>query len=256
MQDQERYKISSIEKALDVIEALAEHDHLSLIELSSILGKNKSSIYRILLTLESRGFVARHNESGKYCLGFQQLVISKRLLENNSLRACALPEMKRLSDKYGDTVNLGVLNQGVVLYIDIIEGTNSLRMNESVGSTCPFHATAMGKVMVSHLPKEERGRLLQSATLAPITPSTITDAARLKEEFNDIRTRGYAIDDEEIIVGARCIAAPIYNSTGKIEGAVSISGAAHRYPLDGLDSIAKDVCQAAEVISHKLGFYR
>lgn len=256
MQDQDRYKISSIEKALDVIEALAEHDHLSLIELSSILGKNKSSVYRILLTLEGRGFVSRHHENGKYCLGFKQLIISKRLLENNSLRVCALPEMKRLSDKYGDTVNLGVLNEGVVLYIDIIEGTNSLRMNESVGSTGPFHATAIGKVIVSHLPKEERERLLQSTIYEPITDTTITNAAALKDELNAIRSRGYAIDNEEIVVGARCVSAPIFNNTGKVEGAISISGAAHRYPLDGMEAIAKDVRQVAEVISHKLGFYR
>lgn len=256
MQDQDRYKINSIEKALDVIEALAEHDNLSLIELSEILGKNKSSVYRILLTLEGRGFVSRHHDNGKYCLGFKQLLISKRLLENNSLRVCAIPEMKRLSDKYGDTVNLGVLNEGAVMYIDLIEGTNSLRMNESVGSTSPFHATAIGKAIVSHLPREEREQLLQSGIFEKITEATITDAAALNDQFHLIRERGYAIDNQEIVEGARCVSAPIFNSSGKVEGAISISGAAHRYPLDDLDRIAKDVKQAATVISHKLGFYR
>jgi IclR family acetate operon transcriptional repressor len=144
---QERYTIQSIDKALDMIELLAERGTLSLIGLTELLDQPKSSTYRIVLTLESRGFISRSDEDGKYCLGYKQLMIAKYLLERNNLRAAALQEIKKLSERFGDTVNLGVLTDGDIMYVEIIEGSYALRMTDTVGSRQPFHATAIGKAM-------------------------------------------------------------------------------------------------------------
>jgi len=249
-----RYSITAVEKALDVLEALSEHDSLNLLELVDILKQPKSSLFRTILTLESRGYIARSEDTGKYCLGYKHLVLTKKLLENSSLRSCAVQEMKLLVDKYGDTVNLGVIDDNHVLYVEIIEGTHSLRMNESVGSTGPLHATAIGKCMLAYLPDSEVSRLIEQLELAPVTPNTITDRDRLRAELQRIKETGYAVDRQEAVQGAKCVAAPIFNIKGRIEGAISISGALHRFPDDKIPDIARDVRTAARQASLKLGF--
>lgn len=250
----DRYTISAIDKALDVIEALAEHDSLNLIELAEMLSKPKSSVYRIILTLENRGYITRSEETGKYTLGYKQLTLTRNLLEKNSLRNCALPEMRWLSDKYAETVNLGVLSGGKVLYMEMIEGKHSLRMNESIGSTSPFHATAIGKTIAAFSSEEKVESLLALNPLQKITPNTIVDVDLFKKELCLIRERGYAVDDQEVVLGARCVAAPIFNLSGKVEAAISISGAIHRYPEEKIPEIAEDVKEKANNISAKLGF--
>jgi|HigsolmetaAR203D_1030402.scaffolds.fasta_scaffold01030_2 IclR family acetate operon transcriptional repressor len=249
-----RYAIQSIEKALDVIEVLSEHDSLSLIQLAELVNQPKSSLFRIMLTLEKRGYVSRSDEDGLYCLGYKQLVITKNLLERNRLRAAATTEMQKLVDKYGDTVNLCVLSEGEILYVEIIEGTYALRMSDRVGSKAPFHATATGKAISASLRAEEVRRMAERTGLPQLTPNTITDLSRLMDELYRIRELGYALDNEECILGARCVAAPIFNMFGRVEGAISLSGAKHRFPDDRIPSIAEDVKAAAAAVSKKRGY--
>jgi len=249
----ERYTIQSIDKALDLIELLAEHGTLSLIELTERLEQPKSSIYRIVLTLENRGFISRSDEDGKYCLGYKPLMLTRNLLERNTLRAAALPEMKKLSDLYGDTVNLGVLLNGEILYVDIIESKHPLRMTDSVGSRSPFHATAIGKAIAAQLPDDTVRGLAGGFGLPSFTPNTITTEDGLLSELARIRGQGYALDDEEIVEGARCVGAPIFDLRGRSVGAISLSGAKHRFKDDRLPEISGQVREAAQSVSRKLG---
>ncbi|MFD0959251.1 IclR family transcriptional regulator [Paenibacillus chungangensis] len=250
----DRYIIQSIDKALTLIELLAERGSLSLIELTELLEQPKSSTYRIILTLQNRGFIARDDEDGKYCLGYKQLMLTRDLLERNTLRAAAMAEMKRLSEQYGDTVNLGVLIDGEVLYVDIIESLHPLRMTDTIGSRAPFHATAMGKAICAGMSDDEAELLARQYGLAACTDNTITSWPLLREELESVRQHGYALDDQEIVEGARCVAAPIYNMYGKVEGAVSLSGAMHRFADDKLPAITEQVKQAAAAVSRKLGY--
>ncbi|WP_135550556.1 IclR family transcriptional regulator [Paenibacillus cymbidii] len=252
---QERYTIQSIDKALDMIELLAERGTLSLIELTELLEQPKSSTYRIVLTLESRGFISRSEEDGKYCLGYKQLMIAKYLLERNSFRTSALQEMKRLSEKYGDSVNLGVLTEGDIMYVEIIEGSYALRMTDTVGSRSPFHATAIGKAIAAHLSEEQVRGMVAEYGLKPYTKYTIDTAEKFMAEMKRIRERGYAIDDQENTLGARCVAAPIFNMQGKVEGAMSMSGAMHRFEQDAMIGIVADVKAACAAASRKMGYH-
>ncbi|WP_284639281.1 IclR family transcriptional regulator [Paenibacillus silviterrae] len=252
---QERYTIQSIDKALDLIELLAERGSLSLIELTELLNQPKSSTYRIVLTLENRGFISRSDEDGKYCLGYKQLHITKNLLERSNIRTAAIPEMKRLSDLYGDTVNLGVLmDDGQIMYVEIIESTHALRMTDSVGSKSPFHATAMGKAIAAYSPEPLIDRLIDEYGLYPITKRTITSVDLFKTELEKVRQSGYAIDDQEIVEGARCVASPIFGMFGNIYGAISVSGAMHRYTDETIPEITTQVVAAAAAVSLKLGY--
>jgi len=252
----ERYTIQSIDKALDLIELLAEHGTLSLIELTELLEQPKSSTYRIVLTLENRGFISRSDDDGKYCLGYKQLTITRNLLERNTLRAAALPEMKKLSELYGDTVNLGVLLDGQVLYVEIIESTHPLRMTDTIGSRSPFHATAMGKAIAARLPVDEVRGLAVQYGLRPYTPNTIRSMDELLEDLATIRGQGYAFDDEEIVEGARCVAAPVIGPDGRPAGAISLSGAMHRFKPGRLPEVSDQVRLAALAVSRKLGGWK
>lgn len=249
----ERYTIHSIDKALDMIEILAERGSLSLIELTELLQQPKSSAYRIVLTLENRGFISRSEEDGKYCLGYKQLLITRNLLERNNLRTAALQEMKRLSEEFGDTVNLGVLLDGHVMYVEIIESTHALRMTDSVGSKSAFHATAMGKAIVAHYPEEKVTELLKECGMPKLAKNTITEAKQYVEELERVRSNGYAVDDQEIVEGARCVAAPIFDMFGKVHGAISVSGPMHRYHSNTIPEIARQVVKAAAAVSLKMG---
>ncbi|WP_409341145.1 IclR family transcriptional regulator [Paenibacillus sp. MBLB4367] len=250
---QDRYAIQSVDKALDVIELLAELESASLIELAEKLNQPKSSLYRIILTLENRGFIARSDQDGKYCLGFKQLVITKNLLEKNSLRAAALPEMNRLVDRFGDTVNLGVLSDDSALYVEIIEGTHALRMTDRVGSKAPLNATAIGKTLLAYMNADKRDRLLETMAYPVYTGRTAVSKESLLAKLQEVAAKGYALDNEEIVEGARCIAAPIFDMFGGIAGALSISGALNRFTDDKLADIAAEVKQAAANASRKLG---
>lgn len=253
VENTERYIIQSVDKALDLIELLAEHGSLNLIELTSMLEQPKSSTYRIVLTLENRGYISRSDEDGKYCLGYKQLMLTRNLLERNTLRTAAIYEMKKLSERYGDTVNLGVLVDGKVLYVEIIESTHALRMMDSIGSRSPFHATAMGKAIAAYMDSREVEGLVQVYGLPPLTPNTIQSVPQLKAALEKIQTDGYALDDEEIVEGARCVAATIFDMYGKPAGAISLSGAMHRFKPELLADISANVREAAAAISKKLG---
>lgn len=248
-----RYVIQSIDKALDVLELLAEHESLSLNELTEQLSQPKSSLYRILLTLELRGFI-KHSHDNGYSLGYKHLMLTKKLLEGNSLRDASLPEMKKLSDKYGDTVNLGVLSEGQVIYLEIIEGTYSLRMTDTIGTKCPIHATAIGKAIVAHIPEQDVSKILKQNDMIRFTSKTISEPEVLMEELKKIRLQGYALDNEEMVQGARCLSAPIFDMFGHVVGAISLSGAIHRFHQDQIDTIAADVMKTTQNISSKLGF--
>jgi len=160
---QDRYAIHSIEKALDVIEVLSVQGSVNLIELAELVNQPKSSLYRIILTLEKRGFISRSEEDGKYCLSYKQLVITKNLLERSTLRNAAFMEMNKLVDTYGDTVNLCALLEQDIVYVEIIEGTYALRMSDKVGSKSPFHATATGKAISAFLPEAKVKEMIPKA---------------------------------------------------------------------------------------------
>lgn len=251
----DRYAIHSVEKALDVFEVLSTAGSASLNELAELVQQPKSSLYRIIATLEKRGFIDRSDEDGKYCLGYKQLVITKQLLERSSLRNAAMPKMNKLVERFGDTVNLCVMLDGEIMYVEIIEGTHTLRMADKVGSKSPFHTTAAGKAIAAHQPERTVKEWIAKRGLPPLTPLTIANEADLFLELDRVRRQGYALDKEENVLGARCIGVPLFDMFGAVQGAISLSGAVHRYPDSEIESIAAAVIEAGRAISRQLGYH-
>lgn len=251
----DRYHIGSIDRALDVLETLSQAGTMSLIDLCNDLKVPKSSVYRAITTLENRGYIDRVGRDGKYCIGYKALEITKNLLDGNSLRNAALPQLNYLVETYGDTANLGILDGDEIVYVDLVEGTNALRMNESIGTRGPFYATGLGKAIVAHLSDAKREELISGVQeFCKFTTATIANKEQLQEEFRITRERGYSVDDEENIEGAVCVAAPIFDMYGQVLGSLSLSGAKHRFGSEHIERIISDVTQAARNASMKLGY--
>lgn len=257
--DEERpgpdYSIAVLDRALDVLEALAEAPvgaPLGVTEVARRVRTTKSAAFRILSNLERRGYVSKEPVTAKYALGTRLAYLGDRSLGAIDLRAAARPELEALHRRFGETANLGVREGREVVYIDMIESGHGLRMAASVGARDLIHSTALGKAMLAFLPTAERDRLLRRRLVAR-TERTITDPAVLREELERVRAAGVAEDLEENEVGARCLAAPIFNHAADVVGAISVSSPASRLDDARAAEVAAEVAAAAAAVSRRFG---
>lgn len=248
--------VQSIERALDILEVLCEEENpVELRELAKKAKLHKATVHRILKTLMKRGYIENINGSGVYKLGLQLLKLSSSLLEGLEVRREAKDLLEKLRDKTGETVHLGILEGAEVVYIEKIEGTRPLHMASGVGKRVPLYCTSLGKAILAYLEEERLNSLLKTINLEPRTPNTITSIEKLKEELVKIRHLGYSIDNIENEEGIRCVGAPIFDYTGKVIAAISISGAAFYIPLERIENeLGPLVKNTALEISKKLGW--
>jgi IclR family acetate operon transcriptional repressor len=202
-----QYSVRAVERVVDILDRLQEsREPVSLVSLAEVTGMPKSSAFRYLSTLEARGYVEKDPATGDYSLGLA-LPSHQRYLA--VLAARVRPSLERLRDRFGETVNLGVLDGDRVLYVEIIESQKSMRLAARRGDRDYLHSTAVGKVIAAHMPEDEVRALLASAGMPPSTDRTIRDADAYIAALTQVRSDGYAIDDEENETGARCVAVPL-----------------------------------------------
>jgi DNA-binding IclR family transcriptional regulator len=161
--------------------------------------------------------------------------------------------MTRVAFDVGETVHLALLDRAEVLYIERIEAQRSLTMGSKLGARNPIYCTALGKAILAYLPENEVDQILAASRMEARTRNTITNVLALKRELERIRDRGYAIDDEEIEDGVRCIAAPILNASNRAVAAVSVSGPSSRITPDRFQLIGKTMLKAAQELSTRIG---
>ena len=201
-------EVGVLNKTLDILESLADSDGMTVAELATASGVNKAAAYRILNTLERRGYAVRSaDEVRKYSVGPAFRALARESHSPGDLLAVARPHLRRLWEEFDETVNLGVLNQDQVLYLDILESEQGLRTTVDVGSHDDLHSTALGKAMLARLPMSDARQLLSHADMVAKTPRTFTSLPDLLADIDRTRTRGFALDDEENEPGARCVAA-------------------------------------------------
>lgn len=247
------YNIAVVGRAFDLLEALASaREPLGVSELARAVGSTKSATFRILATLEGRGYVTRDADTARYKLGIGLLFFGQRALEDIDLRSEARPVLEELHNRFNETVNLGVIINDKVIYLDILESEHGLRMTARAGSQDEIHSTAIGKAILSHWPEYELARFLESP-LTKRTSRTITDPLLLRKELDQIRTAGISQDKGENEEGASCFGAPIFDHQGEVVAAISISGPESRLAGETAHAAAQAVADAAAMISTRLG---
>jgi DNA-binding IclR family transcriptional regulator len=250
-----RRSVPSIERALSVLECLAQSKHgFSLSEISRRLGIPKSSAHLILVTLERRGFLQKHTQNGRYCFGLQLVSLSRSALENLDLREEATPFLRSLMQKSGLTVHMAVLERNEAVIIEKVEAPGLVRLASWIGRRLDVNCTAVGKVLISCLPNDELDNLVRTWSFARHNSRTIVSKSALKRELTSVRQSGYALDDEEDEPGLRCIGAPIFNETLKAVAAISVAGTTNQIPIDRVPILARMVMQVAQGISSRLGY--
>jgi len=244
--------ISVVGKAMRVLEAIRGRSEVPLGEISSSAGLIKSSTFRILFTLEHLGYVEK-SVGGRYTLTARLARLTRNDRPAPDLGNVAEPFMAELLRRFRETVNLGVLDNGEVLYIRVRETSHALRLTAHAGMRSPVHSTALGKCLLCCLPREEIEAILKKHPLRPVTPRTIRDRPTFYRELERVRSRGLAIDNQEDSSGARCLAAPILTSTGDVRAALSISGPAARMMPRRDREIAEALHEACGEIARLLG---
>ena len=217
------------------------------------LGFSKSRTHALLSTLSEIGLLRRTAQS-RYRLGWRVLALSRTLAETTEFRTEARKIMEELVEQTAELVNLATLEQGRVVYLERLSGTRAVRIDIShVGAELPAHCSGLGKVMLAYRPWREVEEIAARHGLPRLTEHTITDLERLHEEIKVVRRRGYAWDREEIVPEVACVAAPVFEHTGLVVAAISISAPAYR--LRAMKEAYRGaICEAARRVSARLGY--
>jgi IclR family transcriptional regulator, acetate operon repressor len=239
----------SIDKALTVLEALAEHRRVT--DIAAGTGLPKSTVHRILQSLVGREF-ARADGDGGYLPGPRILTLAGKVMNRFDPAQHADAPLLGLRDRTGLTVHFAVRSGDEAVYVRKLGGLRPYQTGSRVGMSTPLHSTAIGKAMLARLPDAEVASVLSRTGLARRTGRTITEPAAFLEHLTDVRRRGYAVDDEENEAGIRCIGAPVFDHTGAVMGGVSVSGLTFEISPED-KRLADEVVTAAREVSRALG---
>jgi len=248
--------VHSLVKALELLKLFSRgKGEWRMSELVEETGFHKSSVQRILSTLEQEGFLERCPENLLlYRLGLESLLLGNAARENLGLRELARPFLEELVESTQETAHLSVVDNFQVYYVDKVDSPQAVRMVTRVGQHIPIHTSSMGKALLAHMDTGELLAGLKAAGLPRVTRHSITSQDELLAELARVRESGLAFDDEEWAPGVRCVGSPVFDHAGRAVAAVSISGPANRLEGRALQKAAQEVKTAARAISDRLGW--
>ncbi|HEY6871225.1 MAG TPA: IclR family transcriptional regulator [Geobacteraceae bacterium] len=255
--EKSEYIIQAVSHALDLLEQFHDDvDELGVTELSKRLKLHKNNVFRLLATLESRGYIEQNRVTENYRLGLKTLELGQTFIKQMGLLRQSRPVLERLVRECNETTYVAILKESSIVYLDVVETDLTVRVVPRVGARLPAYCTAAGKVQFAYMTEEELDNYLPKE-LKRYTPNTITDRDELKKQLRQIAEEGYAIDNEELDMGVRCVGAPIRDYTRRIIGAVSISGPSMRFSDERMEKeLIPLVQKASEEISTKLGYHK
>lgn len=247
------YRVPAVWRALDILEYLGNNGEASFKEIYPNLDIPKSSVYQILETLQSRGYVRKVGDSQKFFLGFKLVALGSQIVSKLDIRAEAMPFLNELNAKTKMTCHLSILDGTEGVYLIKVECDQLIRMNSYEGKRLPLHSTATGKTLLAWLDEKERDEILKKMKLPPLTGKTLTKVADLERHLEVVRKRGWAFDDRENEPHIRGIAAPILNIKGEVVAAISLAGLVTQINSDNLIGLSELVKNTAQKISAQLG---
>lgn len=242
-------------KALEVLEMLAEaEDGARLTDIAEESGYPLSTARRLLMSLIERGYVEQDPQTSRYHLGAKILTLQAQGIRHRHVGRLAYSHLSLLRQQLDETINMGILSERSVIYLETLAPDSSFSFYAPPGTRMPLHATAMGKVLLAHLPTTTRAAMLATLEWKPFTPHTITSSTGLEAALTTIARQGYAVDNEEYALGIRCIAAPIADYSGRVVAGVSVTALATRLPSEREMAVAGTLKLACAHISQSLGF--
>ncbi len=249
------YRVQVLDRAMAALEVLgARPQECSLVELCNALKLHKSTVHRLMMVLEQHRLVDKNPDTGRYRLGLKLFEFGSKAIGALDLKRHAKPHLNRLLLEINETVHFCILDDGQVFYVEKVEPERSVRMACTVGSRAPAYCTAVGKAMLAELTDAEVNSIIRHWGLKPITKNTISTATELKAELRAVRTRGFAVDNEEKEEGLRCVGAAVRGHSGKLIAAISVSGPAFRVTKERVQEIGQTVMRVANDLSEELGY--
>jgi len=246
--------VQSVDRALSVLEILARKGEAGVSEIAAEIGVHRSTVFRLLGSLEDHQMVAQVYERGKYRLSLGILRLAAAVPERLEVAELGHPVCERLAQQLGETVNIAVLRAHVAVNLDQARGPAAIGTHNWIGEPTPMHATSSGKILLAHLDSGSRDRLLSESGLARFTDHTVTSRKRLERQLDDARRDGYAMCVEELEIGLNAVAAPIRDYTGHTAAALSVSGPMYRFDAERMLAATAAVIAAADEISARMGF--
>jgi len=250
-----RNKVQSLDRALEILRLLGSEPEMRVTDLARRLEVHKSTVFRLLSTLQEHGLVEQNPTTEKYRLGYGLVRLAGAVVAELDLARASRSVLQELATRTGETVNLAILQGEQVVNIDQIAAPNLVVNVNWVGKQTPLHATSNGKVLLAYLTEDERRRLLDRS-LPRLTPRTITDPRILEKQLHRVLTDGYAFTLEELELGLNAVAAPVYAADGRVQAAVSVAGPSYRVTPQRLSDLGEMTKDAAAAISRRMGYIR
>lgn len=249
--------VKSIVKALDILELLDKKSELGITEVSENLELDKSTVHRLMSTLKEKGYVVQNTSNNKYLNSFKLFEMGNNVVEKLGLRRQAQPYLEHLARTTNETVNLAIMYDSNIIYIDKIESSATIKVNLNIGKKLPAYCTGLGKAMIAFMSQEKIEEIMKGVEFVQYTDKTVADIDKLMEQLKEIKTQGYSIDDEEYVEGLKCVAAPIFSYSGEVIAAISVAVPKYRYN-EGEKNIGyvKIIKNTAINLSKDLGYMR
>ena len=248
-----RNKVQSLDRALEILKLLGAEPEMRVTDLARRLEVHKSTVFRLLATLQEHGLVEQNPTTERYRLGYGLVRLAGSVVAELDLARTARPVLEELAMRTGETVNLAILQGDQVVNIDQIAAPNLVVNVNWVGKQTPLHATSNGKVLLAYLPEEQRRSLL-GRSLPRLTPRTITDPRILARQLTRVVEDGYAFTLEELELGLNAVAAPVFAADGRVLAAVSVAGPSYRVTPQRLSELGETTKEAGQTISRRLGY--
>lgn len=246
----------SVEKVLQIIETMAQNrEPLRLQDIALKVEMPASTTLRFLNTLMKCGYVHQDSITLRYSLTLKFTYIGSLVSSQISIRDIAHPYLVELSRKCNESVCLGIEQDMEIVYIDVIDGPDGmLKITQRIGKLAPIHSTGIGKLMLLNYDSKQLNQVIAVKGLKALTPNTITSKEELLKELEKIKNQGYALDNEECELGARCLSVGIKDYTGKYVAGISVSGPTTRMTMEYISNIKNIVKETADRISEKLAY--
>ncbi|MDP4088782.1 MAG: IclR family transcriptional regulator [Bacillota bacterium] len=256
MKEKVTKKNQSVAKMFEIIEAMAgSKGPMRLQDISIEVNYPASTVLRMLSSLMENGYVTQNPETSKYSLSLKFCKIGEAVKSQFSIREVVRPFLEELSERCHESACLAIEHDMTVVYLDVVEGQDKmLRTLQRIGKNAPLHSTGIGKLLLLNYDSAALDNFIRVKGLQQLTCNTLTTKEALLDELDKVRNLGYAFDNEECELGAKCIAAPIRDYSGKVISGISVSGPISRMNSENSKNIIQNLLEISDSISDKLGY--